>query len=200
VTFAAILCDLDGVLVDSGDGVERVWRAWAVERGLDPDVLAREIHGIPTRQVLARWAPELGEEEVVRVDALHAQTGGEAMPGARELLAQADAIVTSCTPPEAAARLRASGLPTPAVLVTADDVEHGKPSPDPYLEAARRLGVEPSRCLVIEDAPAGIAAGNAAGMTVWAVATTHAPEELRAAAEVYSSTLSISARISVAAS
>jgi sugar-phosphatase len=200
VSFAAILCDLDGVLVDTGDAVERVWREWALERGLDADALVGEIHGVPTRQVLARWAPELGEDEVVRVDALHAATGGEPMPGAHELLALADAIVTSCTAPEAAARLRAAGLPTPDVLVTADDVARGKPSPDPYLEAARRLGAAPEDCLVIEDAPAGIAAGNAAGMTVWAVATTHAPEELREAAEVYSSTLSISVRISVAAS
>jgi sugar-phosphatase len=200
MSFAAILSDLDGVLVDSGDEVERVWREWALERGLDGDEVARGSHGVPTRQVIARYAPELGDAEVARMDALHSATGGEAMAGAAELLARADAVVTSCTASEAAARLRAAGLPAPDVLVTIDDVAHGKPAPDPYLEAARRLGVDPAGCLVIEDAPAGIAAGNAAGMTVWAVATTHAREELRDAAEVYSSTLSISSRISVAAS
>jgi mannitol-1-/sugar-/sorbitol-6-phosphatase len=202
VSFSALLLDLDGVLVDSGDAVERVWREWALERGVDPDELAAAIHGIPTRQVLARFAPELGEDEVERVDARHAATGGEPLAGAAELLALELplAVVTSCTPNEAAARLRSAALPTPSVLVTADDVEHGKPAPDPYLLAARRLGVEPEACLVVEDSPAGVAAGRAAGMTVWAVATTHPEEELRAADAIYSSTLSISERISPAAS
>ena len=70
------------------------------------------------------------------------------------------------------------------MLVTADQVDHGKPAPDPYLLAAERLGVDPAECLVLEDAPAGIAAGRAAGMTVWAVATTHEPEALTAAQRV----------------
>jgi sugar-phosphatase len=60
-------------------------------------------------------------------------------------------------------------------------VTHGKPAPDPYLLAARRLGVDPAACVVLEDAPSGIAAGRAAGMTVWAVTTTHAAGELGAA-------------------
>jgi sugar-phosphatase len=191
---------MDGVLVDSGDAVERVWREWALAHGLDPEAVARESHGVPSRQVIARLAPHLGPEEVERVEALHAATGGEALPGAAELLELCDAVVTSSSAPLAAARLAAAGLPVPAVLVTVDDVARGKPHPDPYLLAAHRLGVDPADCLVIEDAPAGIAAGNAAGMTVWAVATTHAPDELREAAEIYSSTRSISSRISVAAS
>jgi sugar-phosphatase len=202
VRFAAILSDLDGVLVDTGDDVERVWREWAAERGLDPEELARASHGVPSRQVIAKVAPELGPEEAERVDRLHAATPATALPGAAELLAIALplAIVTSCTAPLADARLRAAGLPKPAVLVTVDQVARGKPHPDPYLLAASRLGVDPADCLVIEDAPAGIAAGNAAGMTVWAVATTHARAELAGAARIYSSTLSISTRISSAAS
>ncbi len=83
--------------------------------------------------------------------------------------------------PLARARLAAAGLPEPGVLVTADQVARGKPAPDPYLLAAERLGVDPADCLVLEDAPAGIAAGRAAGMTVWAVTTTHGPEDLGAA-------------------
>ena len=86
------------------------------------------------------------------------------------------AIATSCALPLARARLAAAGLAAPAVLVTADQVARGKPAPDPYLLAAERLGVDPADCLVLEDAPAGVAAGRAAGMTVWAVATTHEPE------------------------
>ena len=94
------------------------------------------------------------------------------------------AIVTSCERPLALARLRATGLPVPDVLVTADQIARGKPAPDAYLLAAERLGVDPAECVVLEDAPAGVAAGRAAGMAVWAVTTTHEPEDLRAADRV----------------
>ena len=190
MTFAAVLSDLDGVLVDSGDAVERVWREWAVERGLDPDDVGRASHGVPGRQVIERVAPELDAvAEASRVDRLHAATGGSALPGAAELLATVAplAVVTSCSPPLAAARFAAAGLTPPPVLITSDLTPRGKPFPDPYLAAAAALGVEPSKCLVIEDAPAGIAAARAAGMAVWAVTTTHAASELladRVAADV----------------
>ena len=190
MTVAAVLSDLDGVLVDSGDAVERVWREWAVERGLDPDDVGRASHGVPGRQVIERVAPELDAvAEASRVDRLHAATGGSALPGAAELLATVAplAVVTSCSPPLAAARFAAAGLTPPPVLITSDLTPRGKPFPDPYLAAAAALGVEPSKCLVIEDAPAGIAAARAAGMAVWAVTTTHAASELladRVAADV----------------
>jgi sugar-phosphatase len=180
-----ILSDLDGVLVDSGDAVERVWREWAAEQGLDPDEVGRASHGVPARQVIARVAPHLPVTEAERVDRLHAATGGAALPGAVELLRRERlAVVTSCSRPLAAARLAASGLPDPAVLITSDDVERGKPHPDPYLAAAAALGADPAECLVIEDAPAGVAAGRAAGMTVWAVTTTHGRDELLGADRV----------------
>jgi sugar-phosphatase len=182
--FAAVLSDLDGVLVDSGAEVERVWREWALARGLDPDEVGRASHGVPGVQVIERWAPELdAAAESARVDELHAQTGGEALPGAAELLASVSpvAVVTSCSPPLAAARFAAAGLEPPEVLITSDVTPRGKPHPDPYLAAARALGVAPDDCLVIEDAPAGVAAGRAAGATVWAVATTHSRAELSAA-------------------
>ncbi len=184
--FDAILSDLDGVLVDSGDAVEAVWRDWAVEQGLDADAVARSSHGVPSREVIAAAAPHLdAAAEAERVDTLHAETGGRALPGAAELLAAAPpdalAVVTSCGAALAAARLRSAGLPTPAILVTADAVRRGKPAPDAYLVAAQALGAEPTGCVVIEDAPAGVRAGRAAGMTVWAVTTTHAEDELREA-------------------
>jgi sugar-phosphatase len=183
MTFAAVLSDLDGVLVDSGDDVERIWREWAVSEGLDPDEVGRAAHGVPGRQVIERVAPWLdAEAESVRVDELHAHTGGSALPGAAELLASVSplAVVTSCSPPLAAARFAAAGLTPPKVLITSDRTPRGKPFPDPYLAAAAALGVEPRDCLVIEDAPAGIAAARAAGMTVWAVTTTHDASELDA--------------------
>jgi sugar-phosphatase len=186
VRFAAILSDLDGVLVDSGDAVERVWREWAAGLGLDADAVARESHGVPTREVIAAVAPHLeAGAEAGRVERLHAATGGRALPGAAELLARAPAgalaVVTSGGAELVAARLRSAGLPEPGCLVTADCVRRGKPAPDAYLLAAQALGVAPAGCVVIEDAPAGVRAGRAAGMTVWAVTTTHAAEELEGA-------------------
>ena len=185
--FAAVLSDLDGVLVDSGAEVERVWREWAVSRDLDPDEVVRAMHGVPAAQVIARVAPWLNPGiEGERVDRLHAATGGTALPGAAELLALAStlAVVTACSPPLAAARFAAAGLAPPAVLITSDRTERGKPHPDPYLAAASALGVSPSDCLVVEDAPAGVAAGLAAGAEVWAVSTTHSVAELSAATRV----------------
>ncbi len=184
--FAAILCDLDGVLVDSGAAVEAVWRDWAHGQGLDADAVARASHGVPTREVIATVAPHLpAAEEAERLEAVHAATGGAALPGAAELLssapADAIAVVTSCGASLAAARLRSAGLPEPAMLVTADAVRRGKPAPDAYLVAAQALGAEPTECVVIEDAPAGVRAGRAAGMTVWAVLTTHGSGELTSA-------------------
>jgi sugar-phosphatase len=182
MTFAAVLSDLDGVLVDSGADVERVWREWAVSHGLDPDDVGRASHGVPGRQVIERVAPWLdAAAEAVRVDERHSLTGGTALPGAAELLSLAPlAVVTSCSPPLAAARFEAAGLTPPAVLITSDRTERGKPYPDPYLAAASALGVPARECLVIEDAPAGIAAARAAGMAVWAVTTTHDASELSA--------------------
>jgi sugar-phosphatase len=185
--FAAVLSDLDGVLVDSGAAVERVWREWAVSRALDPDLVARTAHGVPARQVIARVAPWLNPGiEGERVDRLHAETGGTALPGASELLASVAplAVVTSCSRPLAAARFSAAALSPRGVLITSELTPRGKPHPDPYLAAASALGVSPRDCLVVEDAPAGVRAGLAAGATVWAVSTTHTAAELSAAARV----------------
>jgi sugar-phosphatase len=192
-----VLSDLDGVLVDSGAAVERIWREWAVEHGLDPDEIGRASHGVPSRQVIERVAPHLGVAEAVRVDGLHADVDATALPGALELLTELPrlAVVTSGTRPLAAARFAAAGLPEPRVLVTADDVERGKPHPDPYLAAAAALGAEPAQCIVIEDAPAGVAAGRAAGMTVWAVPTTHTPAELAGADLVAADLLAVLERL-----
>jgi sugar-phosphatase len=187
--FAAVLSDLDGVLVDSGAEVERVWREWAAARGLDPDAVGRTAHGVPGRQVIERFAPELDAvAEAAHVDALHAQTGGVALPGAAELLASVTplAVVTSCSRPLAAARFAAARLEPPAVVISSEVSGRGKPFPDPYVAAAAALGVSPGDCLVVEDAPAGVEAGRSAGATVWAVTTTHAASALSAADVVFS--------------
>lgn len=143
-------------------------------------------HGRPSPAVVEVLAPHLdavAEGAVVERRQEEDTEGVVALPGAAGLLAGADriAIVTSGTDGLARARLAAAGLRAPGILVTADDITHGKPDPEPYLLGAERLGVPPGECVVLEDAPAGIAAGAAAGMAVIAVRTTHADEELAGA-------------------
>jgi mannitol-1-/sugar-/sorbitol-6-phosphatase len=187
-THLALLSDLDGVLVDSSASVERAWRRWAAEQQLPFDTIESCLHGIPSRQTIARFAPHLDvASEARRLDLVQAEdTGGvAALPGASVLLsggyALRFAIVTSCVDLLAHARLNAAGLPVPPVTITSDMVERGKPDPEAYLLGAERLGVPPADCVVLEDAPAGVAAGRAAGMRVVALTTTHAPGELREA-------------------
>jgi mannitol-1-/sugar-/sorbitol-6-phosphatase len=190
-TFAAVLFDMDGTLVDSTPAVVRSWIRWAHEEGLDPRRLAGQ-HGVPARGIIARLLPaERVEESVARIEAIEiADTADlEVLPGAAEALGTLDgsgrsAIVTSCTAPLAAARIEATALAAPAVVVTASDVVHGKPAPDPFLEAATRLGVDPRDCLVVEDAPSGLEAARAAGCATLAVTTTTAAADLVAEAVV----------------
>ena len=188
MTFAAVISDLDGVLVDSRAATSRTWAVWGERHGLDGAAIQAANHGRPARDVVAEHVPpELVDAEDARLlDIEVTDTRGVvAFPGAADVLALPTvAIATSCTMPLARARLRAAGLRETDVLVTADQVERGKPAPDPYLLAASRLGVAPADCLVLEDAPSGIASGVAAGMTVWAVTTTHDAAELGGAQRV----------------
>ena len=185
MSFAAVISDLDGVLVDSAAATARAWRRWGLRHGLDGATIQAANHGRPARDVVVEHvdAAHVDGDAAFLLEAEVADTRGVvALPGAAAVLAlPVVAIATSCTLPLAEARLRAAGLRRPDVLVTADQVARGKPAPDPYLLAAQRLGIDPVACLVLEDAPSGIAAGRAAGMAVWAVTTTHAPEALGAA-------------------
>jgi sugar-phosphatase len=184
-SFAAVISDLDGVLVDSMAATTRAWAAWGARHGLDGAAIQAANTGKPAAEVVARFvAPGALAEEAAVLERLEvADTDGVvALPGAAGVLAlPCVAIATSCVLPLARARIAAAGLDEPAVLVTSDQVAHGKPAPDSYRLAAERLGLDPAGCLVLEDAPAGVAAGKAAGMTVWAVTTTTAPAELAAA-------------------
>ncbi len=182
----AVLSDLDGVLVDSGAEIEGTWRRFAARHGLDAERVLAESHGRRSIDLIRLVAPHLdAEAEAARVEQEEIETarGLQALPGARELVesvpADRFAIVTSGTRPLAEARLRAAGIPVPEVLVTAEQVERGKPDPSGYLRAAALLGVEPAHSLVLEDAPAGVEAGLAAGMTVIGVLTTHDESALR---------------------
>ena len=188
--FDAVLFDMDGTLVDSTAAVYRAWARWAVEHGVPEDQM-RGHDGIPAASIVAKFLPEAERDAgVLRINELELNDtdGLLVLPGAAEALAALadapNAIATSCTMPLAKARIASSGLVAPTVLVTADQVEHGKPAPDPYLLAAERIGVDPARCLVVEDAPLGLQAAKAAGCATLAVVTTTAREKLHADAVV----------------
>ena len=182
---AAILFDLDGVLVDSTRSVDRQWRLWAREVGIDPGRVIEIAHGRRTIEVVRLLAPHLdAEPEVVRIERREAADleGVDVMPGSAELLLSIPSekwcVVTSGTRYLAHSRLQHAGLPIPGVLVSADDVTQGKPHPEPYLLGAELLGFKPADCLVIEDAPAGIEAAHAAGMKAIGLTSTYSLAEL----------------------
>ena len=179
----AVLVDLDGTLVDSSAPVRRVWEEYAQRHGLDPDEVERFAHGRPSRESVRALTPGADlEAEASAIEAAEiADTDGViALPGAARLLCgdRPLAIVTSCSTALATVRLQTAGLAIPEVLVSSDGLERGKPDPTCFLIAAERLGVDPARCVVIEDAPAGISAGRSAGAVVIALRTTHGDDEL----------------------
>ena len=179
---------MDGVLVNSGNAVERVWHRWAIAHNLDPGYVIQHAHGRRSAETLRVVAPELeADRENLKVEQMEIEDkeGIVAVPGAIALLARLPedryTIVTSATPALAVARLEHVGVPIPKQFITADDVVNGKPLPEPYLKGAALLGVAPTDCLVFEDTPAGIRSAQAAGMRVIALQTTYPAEELATA-------------------
>ena len=185
--FEGVLLDLDGTLVDSIAAVERSWIQWCGEFGVDPMRLGG-MHGVTAANVIeGLLPPEVRDEAHVRIREIEVADVEDivVLPGAAELLsALADAsvptaIVTSGTRDLAEARIAATGLVHPPVVVTASDVERGKPWPDPWLLGARLLGVDPGQCIVVEDSMAGLRAARDAGCRgLVAVTSTTAPAEL----------------------
>lgn len=183
-----MLFDLDGVLVDSTPAVERVWRGWATEQGLDPDFVVQWSHGRRSIETIRRVAPALDaptENQKVERREIEDLEGVRAIEGAAELLAAMPpghwTVVTSATRELAEARMRYVSLPLPKDAITAELVARGKPHPEPYLKGAALLGFPPSECLVIEDTAAGIAAAKTAGMQVIGLTTTYPSHDLREA-------------------
>ena len=192
---AAILFDLDGVLVESRQATERVWLDWASRNGIAEDALRSAMHGVRSVEVVRALRPDL--DAAIEGDAIERRQAEDvsdvrAIAGAadalRALREDRVAVVTSATRELAAARLGAAGVELPDVVVYAADVSRGKPDPEGYLAAAERLGVDPAEALVVEDAPPGVEAGRAAGAAVVGVSSTHAASDL-AAADVVIETL-----------
>ena len=180
--FAAFLFDMDGTILSSIAAAERVWTRWARRHGLDVDAFLPTIHGMRSVETVRRLglpgvdaeaeAAAITREEMDDVEGIAAIAGVAAFLAA--LPTNRWAVVTSAPRGLALRRIAAAGLPTPPLLVAAEDVTQGKPAPDCFVLAATRLGVAASACLVFEDAPAGIAAAEAAGATVIVITATHA--------------------------
>jgi sugar-phosphatase len=185
---AALLFDLDGVLIDSTPAVARVWRAWAIEHGFNPEEVVARAHGRPSLTTVREYLPnadhEVENREVERRE-IEDIEGVVPLPGAFGLLASLPedrwTIVTSCTRRLAEVRIRAAGLPLPKKMITSNDITHGKPHPEPYQKGASVLGFSSADCAVVEDAPAGIRAGKASDAKVIAFTTTVGEAEVREA-------------------
>ena len=187
--FEAVIFDLDGTLIDSTPAVMRAWTTWAREFGLAVVDLPRD-HGTPSASVVRAVCRRICTGRHRRITELELADLHDVvvLPGAVEALASLadakNAIATSCTSATGRSADGRGELVPPSVLVTADDVVHGKPHPEPFLLAAQRLGVDPRRCLVVEDAPKGLEAAQAAGCFTLAVVTTTPREALDADAIV----------------
>jgi len=183
-----MLFDMDGVLVDSTPAVARVWTSWAHAHGLEPAEVVNKGHGRPSMATIRELLPygdhEAENREVERRE-IEDIADVTALPGALDLLQsiprQRWTIVTSATRRLAEVRLRAAGLPVPKHLVTANDLQRGKPFPEPYLRGAEVLGIAPADCVVVEDAVSGVRSGKAAGARVLALRTTSTDAELLSA-------------------
>lgn len=188
ITASAVLFDLDGVLVNSTPAITRVWEKWSIEHGFDPERTTRDAHGRPSIEVVRELLPEAdadAENQKIELAEIEDTEGVIPLPGALELLTSLPpvrwAIVTSCTRPLAEVRIRAAGLPLPSAIITSSDIINGKPHPEPYLKGALALGVEAADCVVVEDVPAGVRSGKAAGARVIALRTTAPDADLIAA-------------------
>ena len=185
ISCAALLFDMDGVLVDSTPAVARVWARWAARHGFDAAEVVHRAHGRPSITTVREYLPDgdhLAENKEIERDEVTDLDGVVPLPGALQLLSALPrgrwTIVTSCSRRLAEVRVKTSGLPRPEVFVTSSDIRNGKPAPDPYLKGAEVLGFAPQDCVVVEDAPAGVRSGKAAGARVIALRTTMSEREL----------------------
>lgn len=203
----ALLFDMDGTVLDSFVAANRAWGAWAADAGLGEEFsLQGGLHGRQRPEVIAELLPHLDAAQVQahaaaiqRAEAADVR-GTVAIPGAAHLLRALPperwAIVTAADAEVARARIIAADLPLPGVLVSADDLDRGKPDPQGYLLAAERLGFAPARCIVLEDAAAGLAAAANAGMQAVALRTTTPDHQLTPAVRIIDDLRGVRAELS----
>ena len=180
-SYRAFLFDMDGTVLNSIAAAERIWTIWALHHGVDVDTFLPTIHGVRAIDTITRLALPgvdaeaeaawITEAEIEDVEGIVEVAG--AANFLKSLPANQWAIVTSAPRALALRRMAAAGIPEPGVMITAEDVSTGKPDPAGYYLAARRLGVEPTDCLIFEDAAVGIRAGEAAGAHVMVITATH---------------------------
>ncbi|MBC3273060.1 HAD-IA family hydrolase [Pseudomonas sp. SWRI81] len=179
--FGAFLFDMDGTVLNSIAAAERIWSAWAVRHGVDVEAFLPTIHGARAIDTITRLnlAGVNAQEQAAFITAAEIDDveGIVEIPGAAAFLNRLPqdrwAMVTSAPRDLALRRMAAAGIAEPAVMITAEDVQAGKPDPAGYLLAAKRLGVEPADCLIFEDAAVGIQAAEAAGAALMIITTTH---------------------------
>lgn len=193
----AVIFDMDGVLVDSTEAHFQAWRQLGEAEGREfSRNFFDQTFGMHNQQILPLWlgVESLPAEECARLADWKESRYRELAPG---LLRPVEGVQ------ELIGHLREAGVPLAvgssgplanirmilgalrleqsfAALATGEDVAHGKPDPQVFLVAARRLGMEPHRCLVVEDAPQGVEAARRAGMSVLAITTSRRAEELAA--------------------
>lgn len=199
-----LLFDMDGVLIDSTRSDEQAWTQWARHHEIE-DFPLRSTHGRRAVDTLRELRPDLNEtEELERLEGFDgiATEAVQLLAGVERLITGlpdgAWTVVTSAPERMMRRRLGRAGLHLPQHVVTADRVTNGKPHPEPYLAGAKLLGFEPAECLVIEDAPAGIRAGKAAGCRVLGVVGSHRSEELMEADWQVASLADVTAEVGAA--
>ncbi|OCL07040.1 HAD-like protein [Glonium stellatum] len=189
-SFHGLLFDMDGTIIDSTNAIVKHWEKIGNELGVDPKVILATSHGRRSIDVLQIYEPKLANWEYVSQieGSIPEQFGSDAVEiaGSRSLLEQLEetsvpwAIVTSGTKPLVTGWLDIMNLAHPENLVVAEDVRHGKPDPACYQLGRTKLNLpRDASILVLEDAPAGVRAGKAAGFKVVGLATTHSLEQLK---------------------
>ncbi|NLU71689.1 HAD-IA family hydrolase [Streptomyces sp. HNM0575] len=190
LTARGLLLDMDGTLVNSDAVVERVWRDWALSKGVDPAAVLRIAHGRQGHLTMADVFPDRPMElnhaeneallarETSELDGVVPVAGAHAFMAA--LVRVPHALVTSADTGLATARMRAAEVRIPDVCITAEHVSASKPDPEGFLKGAAELGLPPEDCVAFEDSGAGVAAARAAGMRVVGVGARAAEYDVTA--------------------
>ncbi|EGY18451.1 phosphatase yfbT [Verticillium dahliae VdLs.17] len=182
-TFDGFLFDMDGTIIDSTPAIEKHWHSIGQDIGVSANVILQTSHGRRSIDVLKILAPEKANWDCISLARARALSHSHLNSLRHAARAAPWTIVTSGTEPLVTGWLGVMALPHPDQMVTAESVENGKPDPACYLLGRQRLGLEgdAKRVLVLEDAPAGIRAGKAAGCKVIGLVTSHTVDQVAAA-------------------